>query len=257
MIGKDELKQASRLSGLRVTQQEKNYVQIAILRSIYSRVSKELLFKGGTALFFTENLNRFSEDLDFTLNGSIPLEGIMSGVVSDLNYLGIVSSGKTMSDNGLGLSLRIASQGPLFSGPKTTVYTRIDVSKRPDVFLEASVKTLKPMYSDLPEFSLAVLNPSEIIAEKIRAIYSRKQARDVYDLYFLFEKGIRSSLDIINKKLSPYDLRFAMDSFDKKLSEKSDIWHAEMDPLIIGTIPEFEAVSKTIGEMLQKQIDGL
>jgi hypothetical protein len=254
MIDADELKQASKLSGFRVRQQEKSYVQLAILRSIYSRISKELVFKGGTSLFFTENLNRFSEDLDFTLNGNVDLESTMSAVVSDLNYLGIISVGQKMSDTALGFGFRIESQGPLFSGPKTAVYTRIDVSRRTDILLQTLTKVIRPIYSDVSELSLVVLDPSEIVAEKVRAIYSRKQARDVYDLYFLVNKDIRSSLDIINKKLSLYDLSFDVESFKKKVSEKKEIWHAEMDPLVMGVIPDFDVVIKTIMRAISQMV---
>ncbi len=252
MIDADELKQASRLSGLRLKQQEKSYIQLAILRSIYSKLSKELVFKGGTCLFFTANLNRFSEDLDFTLNGSTDLDAITSGIVSDLNYLGIASVGKKVSDDEVGLGFRIESQGPLFSGPKTAVYTRVDISKRADIFMQVQAKSIRSTYSDLPEFSLATLDISETFAEKIRAIYSRKQARDVYDLYFLIKKGVKSSTEIINKKLALYRLSFSEDSFREKLSEKRDVWHAELDPLIVGALPEFDVVFEKVMDELPR-----
>jgi predicted nucleotidyltransferase component of viral defense system len=101
------------------------------------------------------------------------------------------------------------------------------------------------------------LNASELVAEKIRAVYSRRQARDVYDLYFLMNRGISAPLDIINKKLSLYSLRFDADSFRAKLAEKKEIWHAEMGPLIVGTVPEFETVFKKIDEAVPKLANSL
>ncbi len=48
----------------------REYLQTKILGFIYSeKISAGLIFVGGTALRLTENLNRFSEDLDFDLNG--------------------------------------------------------------------------------------------------------------------------------------------------------------------------------------------
>jgi len=43
-------------------------------------VGTELVFKGGTALWFFYGLNRFSNDLDFTLAGKVDLDRLMERV---------------------------------------------------------------------------------------------------------------------------------------------------------------------------------
>ena len=46
-----------------------------LLREIYSVFTSDLIFKGGTALKYFFNLNRFSEDLDFTFTGQNETSG--------------------------------------------------------------------------------------------------------------------------------------------------------------------------------------
>ena len=64
MLTKEEIKRFAKLNKIKPYQQEKHYIQTLILRSIYSEY--DLVFKGGTALMFTKDLPRFSEDLDFS-----------------------------------------------------------------------------------------------------------------------------------------------------------------------------------------------
>lgn len=47
-------------------QLEKDYLHVFFLYEIYTIFSKELVFKGGTALRIFYGLDRFSEDLNFT-----------------------------------------------------------------------------------------------------------------------------------------------------------------------------------------------
>ena len=67
MIRKEELVEISSLKGLSVKNTEKDYL-IDVCLHMTSRYRDALVFKGGTALYKFHNLNRFSEDLDFTLN---------------------------------------------------------------------------------------------------------------------------------------------------------------------------------------------
>jgi len=87
MIDKETLIRVSKFTGMKPFQQEKNYIQLLILKSVYSICSRELVFKGGTALTFFYNLNRFSEDLDFTLTKSFNFKNL---VINSLIVLVVV-----------------------------------------------------------------------------------------------------------------------------------------------------------------------
>src|SRR3989344_4624152 len=89
MLNYKELESIAKLKRLSLTNTEKDYLQDMMLFSLYSNLGKELVFKGGTALYKMYKLNRFSEDLDFTLNQKINIEKISSKIISDLMLLNI------------------------------------------------------------------------------------------------------------------------------------------------------------------------
>jgi len=66
MITKQEIKDYAKLKRLNLGQAEKEYFQDIVLFVIYESSGREVVFKGGTAMNRCYNLNRFSEDLDFT-----------------------------------------------------------------------------------------------------------------------------------------------------------------------------------------------
>ena len=63
MIDRKGLEEYAKIRGLNLGQAEKDYVQTFIL---YQRYGRELVFKGDTALNKCYNLDRFSQDIDFT-----------------------------------------------------------------------------------------------------------------------------------------------------------------------------------------------
>ena len=80
MITKEELKEYSKIRELNLGQAEKDYFQTIILFILYQDFGKELIFKGGTALSKCFGLDRFSEDLDFTISQDIDIKKIEDGL---------------------------------------------------------------------------------------------------------------------------------------------------------------------------------
>ena len=68
MIDKELIYRLVKLNNLRPWQQEKHYIQSLILEVV---ADEPLIFKGGTYLWFFHGLQRFSEYLDFTVNGKL------------------------------------------------------------------------------------------------------------------------------------------------------------------------------------------
>ena len=58
-----------------IRQLERDYLLILLLREIYYIFTNDLIFNGGTTLKYFFNLNRFSEDLDFTFTGQNETSG--------------------------------------------------------------------------------------------------------------------------------------------------------------------------------------
>ena len=57
----------------------------------------------------------------------------------------------------------------------------------------------------------------EILVEKIRAFLWRAKGRDVFDLWYLLDKGVLINKKLLEKKLKMADLEFDKDFFLKKI----------------------------------------
>jgi predicted nucleotidyltransferase component of viral defense system len=68
MLKREDLEKFKSVTGLNIWQIERDYLQHLFLLFLSRYVKDELVFKGGTALQKAYALNRFSIDLDFTLN---------------------------------------------------------------------------------------------------------------------------------------------------------------------------------------------
>jgi len=246
MLSRDELVEITKTSGLRLHQQEKDYIQTIALYYIYQKVGRELVFKGGTALEKVYGLNRFSEDLDFTKNEEIDMDVLMDSVLSGLrSHGGDCELKKEKPRFEFSDKYKISAKGPLYSGEISRVFIRVEISAREKAMLEAEVKNIFPVYRDVPNFSLAVMPMMEIAAEKVRAIFTRTKPRDVYDLWFLLNKGTDVNYGLIAKKLEYYNPKYSYKLFSEKIREHGSSWEKELK-LLLPSVPEFGNVSSFI-----------
>lgn len=248
MITEEELVEITKRTGMKPYQQEKHYVQTIVLSSMYSVLSNESVFKGGTSLMLFYGLNRFSKDLDFTITKSIPIEKVKDEVRKTFEFLDMNPQIKDIVSK-TGINFRVGVRGPLFKSEIHRCYVRIEISERADVILSTETKENFPYYPDISPFSVVVMDPVEIASEKVRAILKRDYARDVYDLWFLIKKGYPPDMNIVEKKMAYYNEKFDSKVFRKKLMEKKNAWESELRPLIIGRLPEFEECRKAIEKL--------
>ncbi|MEM3404601.1 MAG: nucleotidyl transferase AbiEii/AbiGii toxin family protein [Nitrososphaeria archaeon] len=253
MIDKETLLRISKLTGLKPFQQEKNYLQTMLLRSLYSNISRELVFKGGTALAFFYGLNRFSEDLDFTLEGSLELENLLEEVKKDFEVLGIKANFKILDNDQRSFSFRIGAEGPFFTKEIERCYVRVEISKREKVLRKVDAKELRPIYSDILPFFVILMDLEEILAEKVRAIIWRGKARDLYDLWFLIKMNVKIDIPLIDKKLIYYRKRFDIEKFVEKVKSLNTVWEQELRPVVVGNLPNFEVVERDVAHKFYSQ----
>lgn len=246
MITAGQLLAYSRTTGLKPYQQEKNYIQTIILRSIYSTAGSKIVFKGGTGLMFSLGLRRFSDDLDFTAEKQAAVEPLAKEAVADLNNLGIPSSYSKSEGKFSENTFKIRSEGPLYKNASSIVVVRLEVSRREEVLLPPDARNLDSIYIDIPAFSCLMMQPGEILSEKVRAILTRRQARDLYDMNFLVGHGYSTSRGMIDSKLKYYGKTFDLELFRNRLFDISPLWKNEMEPIVIGTLPDIDAVIEAI-----------
>lgn len=246
MIRKYELARIAELKLLSLVNAEKDYL-LELLLFFLSENKRYLVFKGGTAMYKFHSLNRFSEDLDFDSVGKgIRADRLIKNIVRKLTLLGMKGTITESEEYVNETNIRFMIRGPLYDGRKNSM-TRltINISKRerPE---SSSLKMLIPSYQEIPSFDLSVLDPDEIAAEKIRCILTREKPRDIYDLWFLSMKGIIPVTDMINRKLSLYDMAFDPDSVLSRIGERKGMWERDLSGLVIGSLPPFDRVFRDL-----------
>lgn len=229
---------------------EKDYLQDLVLFSLYSKIGGELIFKGGTCLYKFYKLNRFSEDLDFTLVKKININKTLNKIVSDLDLLNIKGKIKEIKKYRTEINIRILFNGPLYKGSKETqCFIPLNISQKERVVLEPEREMMLSLYREIPNFELFVMKEQEIFAEKIRAILTREKPRDVYDLWFLLsKKNVKPDLELVDKKLRLYNTEFNLNRFKKAIDRKKGIWNIDLKNLIIGELPSFDKIRTEIFE---------
>ncbi len=246
MLTKTDLLKLSKINNLKPWQQEKHYIQTTILLALSEY---ELVFKGGTYLWFFHGLNRFSEDLDFTALDKI--DSSMCNKVEDfLSNFDLEPEIKNIIDNQRTFSFEVFTKSLLNSKEKSSVY--IEISKRESHILKLQSYNIYFPYYDLPVKIIRGLDLIEVFAEKVRTIYNREKARDVYDLFILVKKGIKPNYKLINEKLKYFHLIYDKSSFFARLKDKKEIYNLELEGLVLWKYPEFDDVYQIICNVFDK-----
>ncbi len=198
MLSQDQIKSLARKYQTTEQNVKREYFQHLFLSYFYQQPqASKIYFKGGTALRILFHSPRFSEDLDFSSSYSKVSE-IEKGLESALNQIekeGIevnLEEAKTTAGGFLSLvSFKVAGE---------RISLRLEVSlregeKRGELVMIAS--------DFIPPFTLVSLERSQLVDEKIQALFSRKKPRDFYDLYFILRKDLLAPLkkDILSEAL--------------------------------------------------------
>lgn len=248
MIKKDELKKIADAKRLSLENAEKDYLLEVMLFYIYSEFCDLLVLKGGTALYKIYNLNRFSEDLDFTLNRRrFNLTKFLNKTMRSMSLIGIDGKVRKIERYRNEINVKLHFKGPLYDGKKESLcFTSLNISLREKIVRDVKKELIIPMYREIPSFEVFLMDEIENIAEKVRAIMTRNKPRDVYDLWFLLKRDIKPEMVLIEKKLKIYKIKFSFNRFLKSLEEKRAFWDTDLKGLIIGDLVDFGRVKKDI-----------
>ncbi len=108
---------------------------------------------------------------------------------------------------------------------------------------------MRTEYDDVKTFIISAASLDHIFAEKVRALLVRGKARDLFDLWFLMEKGVKPDLVLINSKLSLYDKTYSQEEMNKRIAELEKSWTKDLKPLLGAVVP-YDAAAKRV-------VDGL
>ena len=151
-----------------------------LLIEVFKRRTSNLVFKGGTAISFFYGGDRFSEDIDLA---SPSME----------NYTTIDDAIESFEKR---YSYRImnAWEDEIYKRPRFRRYQLVfkygiyeDISASIDYSTDRCITDIekRDLANDYYAAKINFMGLDEILAEKVRAIYTRQKGRDLYDLYYL------------------------------------------------------------------------
>lgn len=228
----------------------REYVQIVYLNELYSLPGLgKTIFKGGTALRLMLGSNRFSEDLDFNSNlDKAALNGITNKALSGLRKQ-IPNAYMKDLETLTGMSKKIYIQTDLSKQPLSI---KLDFSLREDSVLvkQGVIDTNLPISAST---LISYLDPTEILAEKYRAIMKRTKGRDIYDTWYLLRKSMNADPKVIQRKFDYYKEIFDMKILIKRVKDWDD---KELDQDIRKFLPQKDRdVLKRIKELLVEKLE--
>ncbi|OGG26454.1 hypothetical protein A2960_06270 [Candidatus Gottesmanbacteria bacterium RIFCSPLOWO2_01_FULL_39_12b] len=203
MITRDQITFLSKKYKINETVVFREYLQILFLSVLYSfPKSKDIFFKGGTAIHLIYKAPRFSEDLDFTVNSKE--KDFLSFIFQIFNRLTKeyeleFKERKTISGKRFLLTAK-----PVIFPYKT--FINLDFSFREKI-IEPNKSIIETDYPVLFTSFLYHLSKEEVFAEKIRAVMTRKKGRDLYDLWYLTTQGVKANDAMAREKIKYYGLK--------------------------------------------------
>ena len=266
MITREEMSRLSARFRINETVLEKDYVLTWILLGIEdSDLFNVLAFKGGTALktiYFPEY--RYSEDLDFTLLKEIDTEKILG---SFNTLLAGISAGQGIQFSLLpekmeirsgSVTIYVAFVGPLQArmGKRSI---KVDFTKNEKIIYKIEPRKVNSHYSDAIEKSVMVYSLEEILVEKLCAIIGRTEPRDIYDIWFLFDRDLDfASIPFAFKDKAEFK-DIDPGSIGRILKNKKNtierMWQTRLSGQV-KDLPELEEVIRKVNRNIRKYIIG-
>lgn len=195
----------------------REYLQLFFLNELYSeKEAQNIFFKGGTALRLIYESPRFSEDLDFTVEIE---EKIFDKFISNLFRKIEKKETITFKPRKVisGKTFLLKSKSPLFTNE---THINLDFSFREKI-IEPEKSIIKTDYPILFTSCIYNLSKKEILAEKIRALLTRKKTKgkDIYDMWYLLSQRVEIDNKLINEKLKYYNLKLSKNDVLKKIKD--------------------------------------
>lgn len=188
----------------------REYLQIAVLKSIYqSKYGQDLSFVGGTCLRICYDLKRYSEDLDFTLDGkttNYDFQRLVHLVQKDLSLRSIEADVKISEDKTVQKAFVKA-----INVLDTLGLSRIKGQKL-HIKIEVDTNSVNIRYGQRESFFVSKYNEifpilkhelKTLFAGKVLAVLCRpyRRGRDFYDLIWYLNRRAKMNLCYLNEGL--------------------------------------------------------
>ncbi len=196
------------------------FQEIALLGLWRAKFFEKAAFYGGTALRILYGLDRFSEDIDFTLlqpDANFSLAKYNEAIADELNSFGFdveVSTKNKNIDTNIEsafikantikqlLTIEVPTEVTQYIHRMNTIKIKMEVDTEPPGHFATEVKRLL-----LPiPFTVLTLTQEDLFAEKVHALLCRQwqqriKGRDWYDYYWYISRGTAVNLSHLEARL--------------------------------------------------------
>lgn len=220
MISRDQINEFSKRLAIDEYTIIREYIQVVFLGVLYAIPdSSKIYFKGGTAIRLLLKSGRFSEDLDFT--SELPTERLDEIVNETVKKMSLVVPDMTLKrteENKYSYTGILSYKTEAMKQP-LNIHLDFSLREKPETSAETVLETDFPV---APQPVVRHMAWQEILAEKIRAFLYRLKGRDVYDLWFMLQKGVELDWDMINRKTAMYDMPTSLQDLMDRIGKFDD-----------------------------------
>ena len=243
------------------------YQEIALLGLYRGGFFQKACFYGGTALRIIHSLDRFSEDLDFSLlqkNEEFDIEEYFPFIVDEFEALGIkISLSKKLKTNSSAIESAflknntsihtIDIQAPEFfsavhSGKKIKIKFEVDTNP-PLKFQTISHTLLLPTTFNIIAMTLPSLYAGKLHAILFRNWKNRVKGRDWYDFEWYVKRGVKVDLVHLKERMVESGDFNAKDNLS--IEKLRDLLHKKIDTLDINKAKDEVRVFLNSSESLE------
>ncbi len=172
----------------------REYIQTYLLYVIYKdRISRNLVFTGGTALRFVHKIRRFSEDVDFSLSDGAKgydFEQMIKEIQREFELAGYELDIKHSTERTMHSAL-LKFSGILFeAGLSPLKSQKITIKMEVDINPPKGGKEENSSHDELFVFFMLHYDLASLYAGKLNAVLTREytKGRDFYDLFWYLTK---------------------------------------------------------------------
>lgn len=257
MIPDTEIKQKAREKGVPVSTIERDYVQNWLLASLSPL---PMVLKGGTGIkkVYIENY-RFSDDLDFTLNEKVDKNGLELLIKKAIEKIkeesGInFSENVTLEENDNGFKIDVYFQIMQKGNNKTKLKIDITRCEAEKIFLPINTKKIIHPYSDELDANVKVYSLEEIMSEKIRSLFQRTRPRDLYDVWYLWDKVEKGEVfKILFEKFKIKDVAIDINDLENRSEDFQKSWEQSLSHQL-KELPNFKETFSTVIEGVKTNV---
>ena len=220
MISKSQIQEFSKRLAIDEFTIIREYIQVVFLSIFYSTSdSQKVYFKGGTAIRLLLKSGRFSEDLDFTAELTAKeLDPLVNDTVKKMSAIIPDLKLKRTEENKFSYTSILSYQPEGMKHP-LNIHLDFSLREKPETSKETVLDTDFPV---APQPVVRHMDWQEILAEKIRAFLYRLKGRDVYDLWFMLQKGVELDWKMINRKTAFYKMATSLQDVMDRIGSFDD-----------------------------------